>query len=244
MSELQAYINHILQDIVSKIPDTYLRYLSLLKAYVGWLGLAAIVAIAIFAYIWQGPATDPGRVQGLSIQAASLSATAASSPRDTSRQIYKIDVSGAVKQPGVKELQAGDRVEDAIKAAGGFTDQADANYIAISLNLAAKVQDGDKIFIPAQGQNADSATIGNSTSSITGSNKSVSSKSSTATVNGRVSINRSSAAQLDSLPGIGETYAQRIIAGRPYTSVNDLCSRSGIFRSAKTCDDIRNLVTL
>lgn len=241
---------NMLQAIKSSAAGYYLRYIAPLKPYTTWLSLAGIVLLVAAALVWQTMSSKPqGKVAGVSIQAvpvASSSASVASAVAvKTDSQILKVDISGAVNQPGVKELKQGDRVEDAVKAAGGFTDQADANYVAMSINLAAKLQDGDKIFIPVKGQSLDtSSSASSSTSSTSSTSTSVSKSTSTSVSGGKVSINHGTAAQLNSLPGIGDTYSQRIIAGRPYSSVDDLCSRSDIFRSKTTCDKIRSLVTL
>ncbi len=63
-----------------------------------------------------------------------------------------IDVSGAVKNPGVYTFVYGSRVSDAITAAGGFSDKADLDTIAIQINQASILSDGAKVYIPAQGK--------------------------------------------------------------------------------------------
>lgn len=64
----------------------------------------------------------------------------------------KLDISGAVNSPAVYSLPADSRVEDAIKAAGGFSSSANADYIAKNINLSQKLTDGQKIYIPFQGK--------------------------------------------------------------------------------------------
>jgi competence protein ComEA len=201
------------------------------KTYAAWLAVACVAIIITAIYLSQS-AAPASKVQGLSIMAPTSSASA------TPQSSIKVDVSGAVNQPGVKLLQSGDRVEDALRAANGISDQADTAYVAMTINLAAKVKDGDKIFIPKVGQNDDTAVKDIATSKSTAS-----STTKLSTTPGKVSINQASATQLDTLPGVGATYASRIIAGRPYSSVDDLCSRN-IFRSKSTCDKIKSLVTL
>src|SRR5262245_24329245 len=62
-----------------------------------------------------------------------------------------IDIEGAVARPGVYTLPIGSRVQDAIEAAGGFSSAADSDKIASSINRAAKLADGAKLFIPRIG---------------------------------------------------------------------------------------------
>jgi len=107
-----------------------------------------------------------------------------------------VQVSGAVQRPGVYELPAGSRVLDAVQAAAGFSE--DANQALI--NLAAYIQDGDKVFVPAlklpEGETADS------------------NRSSTIQVSDLVNINTATQAELETLPEIGPAIAQAIIAYR------------------------------
>jgi competence ComEA-like helix-hairpin-helix protein len=98
--------------------------------------LGGIGAVALFGYfgfrIWQG--RDPATVTVGSI--ATLGQAA--------RVEIRVQVAGAVAQPGVYKLSQGDRVEDAIKAAGGLTSEADG----ARLNLAQRVRDEQKLDVP------------------------------------------------------------------------------------------------
>ena len=62
------------------------------------------------------------------------------------------DVAGAVIKPGVYELKAGARINEALIAAGGLGEAADREWVEKNLNLAAKVTDGQKIYIPSEGE--------------------------------------------------------------------------------------------
>lgn len=118
-----------------------------------------------------------------------------------------VDVQGSVVKPGVYTLASDSRVKDALIAAGGLADNADREWVAKTLNLAQKVTDGIKIYIP----NKDSKSVVNS--SVLGT------KSTT------LNINNCSLSDLDSLPGIGATRAQAIVDGRPYTTIKELVSK-------------------
>ncbi|MCL4367547.1 helix-hairpin-helix domain-containing protein [Patescibacteria group bacterium] len=126
-----------------------------------------------------------------------------------------VDVSGAVKHPGVYQLTSGARVEDAIQKAGGLTTQADTNYVAKTLNLAQKVTDGLKIYIPNSGESSP-AVAGATVDS---------------TALGTININSASLDTLDSLPGVGPVTAQKIVDNRPYSQTEDLVTKKVVGKS-------------
>jgi len=143
-----------------------------------------------------------------------------------------VEVRGAVVTPGLYELPAGSRVQDAVDAAGGLDDGADLSTI----NLARRVRDGEVVLIAELPIRGDTAVATN-VAAGSGNNGSDSS--------GRVNINSATAAELESLPGIGKVTAQRIIAFReangPFHSVDDLVQIEGI--STRTVESLRDLVT-
>lgn len=141
-----------------------------------------------------------------------------------SQKIISIDVSGAVKNPGVYKLTDGARVEEAIAAAGGFSEIANEGYISKTLNMAQKISDGSKIYVPVAG---DPAPVGaGQGGSAAGSN-----------TEAKVNINTASQAELEALPGIGPVTASKIISDRPYQSIEDLLNKKvvskGIFEKIK-----------
>ncbi|MEN8234350.1 MAG: helix-hairpin-helix domain-containing protein [Actinomycetota bacterium] len=117
-----------------------------------------------------------------------------------------VHVSGAVRHPGLVTVPLHARIADAVAAAGGATPTADLG----GLNLAAEVRDGDQVVVPTPGE-----ARGSPTNSDHG-----------------VDLNRSSAAELEGLPGVGPVLAERIVAFReqngPYTAVEDLLDVGGI----------------
>jgi len=138
-----------------------------------------------------------------------------------------IDVEGAVLKPGIYSIPVESREEDAIKAAGGLSPRADRGVIARSMNMAAKVSDGMKLYLPFVGEQpvtsaGDQGVQGTSVSAI--------------------SINSASESQLDSLPGIGPVTAGKIITNRPYSSVGELLSKKSV--TSSVYDKIKDLVTL
>lgn len=127
-----------------------------------------------------------------------------------------VDVAGAVQTPGVVKLSEGDRIDDALSAAGGLSDDADVSQ----LNRASKVTDGMKVYVPRTGESVASAdTASSSADSASGSS-------------GLISINTGSQSDLETLPGIGPSTSQAIIDDRtengPFTSLEDLMRVSGI----------------
>ena len=135
-----------------------------------------------------------------------------------------VHVAGQVRKPGVYQVAPGTRVEEAITQAGGCTSQADTDAI----NLAAKVEDGEKIYVPSKQEAALSG-------SIPGGGKSGKSHPGPKPLpKGPIAINSATAAQLQQLPGIGPVYAQQIIQYRSqlpnqkFTSIEELMNVTGI----------------
>lgn len=133
-----------------------------------------------------------------------------------------VHVTGAVQHPGVYSLAADARVADALEAAGGPAEDADL----LPLNLAKRLHDEEQLIVRAIG-----ATDGLTASSADA---------------GKIDINSADARLLDTLPGIGEVYSQRIVDSReadgPFQAVDDLLTRELIPRS--TFDEIKDLVTV
>jgi competence protein ComEA len=132
-------------------------------------------------------------------------------------------VAGGVVNPGVYSLEKGAIVSDAIKRAGGFSQDVDMSMVEKSLNLAQRVTDGMKVYIPKKGDSDLSLvdTLENS---------------------GKININKASKEQLMSLNGIGEAYSKKIIEGRPYSSIDDLVKRRIIPQS--TYEKIKDQITI
>lgn len=126
---------------------------------------------------------------------------------DSSTRIV-VDVSGAVLKPGVHKLASDARIQEALIAAGGLADNADREYISKNINLALKISDGAKIYIPAKGE------------SITRS-----ASSGQASITGLININTASLSELDTLSGVGPVTAQKIIDSRPYVNIEDIVAK-------------------
>jgi len=127
-----------------------------------------------------------------------------------------VEVVGAVEKPGVYKLTKGVRIEDALISAGGISADADRLWMERSLNRAAKLIDGQKIYIPRK----DEQISGVSTSNLGGYQTISSSQGS-----GLVNVNAAGQKELESLWGIGPVTAQNIIEQRPYSSVEELLTK-------------------
>lgn len=130
-----------------------------------------------------------------------------------------IDIQGQIKTPGVYEISRGEIIFDIIERAGGYSEDADRVYIQDCINLSEKVKDEQKIFIPSIQEmfscssTSSNVPSNNSSSNVTGS---------------VVSINNGTLEELDTLPGIGPSTAQKIIDARPFGTVEDLMNVPGI----------------
>lgn len=144
-----------------------------------------------------------------------------SSAKSSSAAEAYVDVDGAVVRPGVYRLKDGARVSQAIDAAGGLTVEADVT----GLNRASKIADGQKIYVPTVGEQQAAAAVG-------GAESSAATTPGAGSSSGLVNINTASAAELQTLSGIGPSMAQSIIDDRskngPFASVDDLMRVSGI----------------
>ena len=128
-----------------------------------------------------------------------------------------VHITGAVNNPGIVRTKEGARIADIIELAGGELESADTSEI----NLAYKVQDGEKIYIPTKGENKENliyitTEAGNNPISKSDDNK-------------KVNINTASQEELDTLQGIGPSTATKIIEYR---------EKNGKF---KTIEDIKNV---
>lgn len=170
--------------------------------------LLGCAATSFIAELKQTPATSHPQLQRTGF-VQNQQETAKSSQGQAT---IKVHVSGAVMEPGVYTLPAAARAEKAIEAAGGMTEQADAARV----NLARKLKDGMQVYVPLQRQYRTKSAKGADSASGAGR---------------VINVNTASAAELESLPGIGPAMANRIIAQRsaqPFAKVEDLLRVRGI----------------
>ncbi len=146
-------------------------------------------------------------------------------PTATPTPELKVYVSGAVNREGVYSLKQGDRVEQALAAAGGAAESADLSPI----NLAQRLRDQDHIHVPKVGETIPLTTTPSPTSDSR-----------------RIDINTASAQLLDSLPGVGPTRASAIVRYREehgdYCSTEQVMQVEGIGQGIY--GQIRDLITV
>lgn len=146
-----------------------------------------------------------------------------------------IDIKGEVDNPGVYEMQCGDRVIDAVQIAGGFTDEATTDNV----NLSKKLKDESVIIIPSYLKDYENVTIKNDyeidiNDDIVQSEKNESDEKIESSSN-LININTASVVELMSLDGIGESKAKAIIEYRDingdFKNILDIKNVSGIGES-------------
>lgn len=151
---------------------------------------------------------------------------------DESQEKIYVQISGEIKYPGVYEMNNGDRVFQLVEKAGGLTENADLN----SINLSKKLIDGEKVIIFAKKSVQESTNQTQSGVTINSSQKK----------SNLININTASKEELESLPGIGPTLAQRIIDYREkngyFQSIEEIKNVSGI--GDKKFEAIKDLITV
>lgn len=144
-------------------------------------------------------------------------------------ELITVYVCGSVKTPSNITLSKDARIEDAVRLAGGATEKADLNAI----NMAQKLSDADMIYVPEKGETIESAEK-NTTGVVSSKTK------------GKLNINKATIVELDGLPGIGPSIANKIIEYRKskgeFKSIEELNNVSGI--GDKKYDDIKGLITI
>ncbi len=218
------------------------------RAWIDWFGYGRIVGSAIAMVIvcagafWLVRVPPPPTEASLPLASTTSSIhPSAAAPDGTAvpatgtvppgeLPVLVVHVAGAVVAPGVYELAAGSRTDDAIAAAGGPGPDANPN----ALNLAAPLTDGSRIYVPQVGEElpVPVATAGAPTGA----------GSLDAAI---VNVNAATAAELEALPGVGPATALAIVSERdgngPFLSVDDLDRVPGI--GPAKIEALRELVT-
>lgn len=187
----------------------------------------------------------------------SITATSSAVPSETAQ--ITIDVSGAIIKPSIYTVGTSTRIGQLIDLAGGYSKSADLKWISKNINLAQKLKDSDKIYIPtisdtykqllaersppptpqvAGVTTGDSGYVPSQSDSEPSSEIELNSNS----TDSKISINSSSESQLDTLPGIGPVTAQKIINNRPYSTIEDLLEKKAVGNS--TFEKIKDLIIL
>lgn len=193
------------------------------------------IAVILAGCIITGLISTNDKAKTLPVSSLPQSAQGAVASKAAQTKTVRVQVSGAVLEPGIYDVPASCRVEEAIAAAGGLTENADSERV----NLVRKVRDGMQIRVPVQKAARTNRTQRKNAQAKTGLGASTTKKSSSTRAGAEknnsvvqsVRINSASASELQQLPGIGPALAQRIVETRNsgcFTSVDDLMRVPGI----------------
>ncbi|MCL1808503.1 MAG: helix-hairpin-helix domain-containing protein [Clostridiales bacterium] len=218
--------------------------ISTIKAYIlenksksmkaGAVVFVLVVALTIFL------TGNSGKTNDITVVEASTAGPAAEEEvavlaEEEKEAFIVVDIEGAVKAPGIVRLPEGSRVNDAVVEAGGLAAGADT----MEVNLAARLSDGDKVYIPkeAEQQSDSPAAVGIVTSEVSGQQPGIASGS-------MININTANSEQLQALNGVGPATAQKIIDYREssggFKKAEDLMNVSGI--GSKTFEKIKDKI--
>lgn len=171
-------------------------------------------------------------------------------PKDPpkNQELFIVEAAGAVVKPGVYTMSPDERVHDLIQKAGGFTGDA-AKAVQEELNLAAHLEDTGKIFIPTEYQYQVGTRLFYTSQHshgivFTGEVQEISEDTFQEDVSPAlavIDINTATQSELDTLPGIGQKTAEKIIGGRPFSSLDDMVAEKVVNRSV--ADTLQDLVT-
>jgi competence protein ComEA len=200
---------------------------------IAYLAAAAVLVVIAARFIGRDNGSAP--VPQISMAAPASANPEGARPREPApaKQVIWVDVAGAVARPGLYSLPDGARVAAALEKAGGVRAKADR----AAVNLAAKLTDGQQVFVPSRG----SVAVGAGASGVAGAGAAGSAGGASGGTAGasaaggsgaRISLSSATQAQLEQLDGIGPALAQRIIEYREqhggFKSVDQLQEVSGI----------------
>lgn len=201
------------------------QYAPILKKY--WLPIALfLLALIFFIYGLISFFGLASKQQDITFQKTDSTSTSVKTEAINQSSIL-VDVEGSVVTPGVYKLTQNSIIQDALVSSGGLSSNADRDFVSKNINLAAKLYDGAKIYIPKVGevsvQNSQSSDSGGSTQSL-------------------INVNTASSDSLDSLPGVGPATVAKIVSGRPYTKPQDLLDKKVV--SSKVFDQIKDKISV
>lgn len=183
--------------------------------------LVGLLSWILISWLTRSTDTTETLTEVVPLEAASLSPQP-ENLEDQAPDVLIVHVAGAVNDPQVVELEPGDRVIDAVEAAGGITEEAAPQGI----NLAAAAEDGTLIFVPTAdeletGELPSAAVDAPGASHLAGTPEQAA-----------INLNTADAAELQQLPGVGPAIADRIIAYREangsFGALEELAAVSGI----------------
>lgn len=143
-----------------------------------------------------------------------------------------VDISGSVMKPNTYELTEGTRLFELIEAAGGLSPEVDKGFVSRNYNFSVILHDQQKIHIPSvfevrDGFFTENKKIVRLPSQATSIDM-IADSTTSANETGKISINNAPTSLLETLEGVGEVTAKRIVSNRPYESLEDLVSKDVI----------------
>lgn len=205
-------------DFSGKFATTLKQYM--LPILLGGVGIVLLLYGLIQSVVPKQEKSD------ISFEAATDTAAAADKPKIDE---ITVDIEGAVLKPGVYKLPKDARVHDALIKAGGMSGKADRVQVAKALNLASKIIDGGKIYIPFEGDSVNISQTGSPLRQGSEGQAGQSVMGDTAT--NLININSASSTELDTLPGVGPATSEKIINNRPYERIEDLITKKAVGQS-------------
>ncbi|KAA9242614.1 MULTISPECIES: helix-hairpin-helix domain-containing protein [Aerococcus] len=247
---MQAWWEDLKNSSFAEIIENYGKLLA--GTFVALVLLAAGVIYLVFNRVIAPASQDPvaatALVESVDLEDNSQSETLEVGQENTGEvenvedqgdDLIYVDVKGAVKSPGLYQVQAGDRVLDAIDLAGGLNDQADSKRI----NLSQRLQDQMVVYVPALDEEVGAEDLMAITPVLSGDGPTAgSSQGDSQTIN----INTADASQLQEISGIGEKKAADIIQYREnkgsFQTIEEITEVSGI--GDKTFEKIKEQITV
>lgn len=187
--------------------------------------IAIAVLIGIISFIYNKNQTKDDTILENDILITNTSTNNNLVENESAKDLVVVHITGSVTNPGIVKLSEGSRIEDAIQAAGGLTENADISKV----NLAYVLDDGIKIKIPSITDDdiGDEDIINEESGENIIENDTTSSKN-----NKSININKATETELETLPGIGASLASRIVEYRKqngnFSSIEDIKNVSGI----------------
>ena len=242
----------IYETLVDKVNNLFVK-----KPLVSTVAISVVVSLAVL-FISMDYRKGEAKVE---ISQDNLVATVA----ELGSIEIKVDLSGAVKKPGVYTVDAQARLIDLLVLGGGFVSDVSSLWVSKNLNLSQSLADGEKIYIPFEwdidGVGEGEADLKPLSLGIVKDTKqedlvagalkimgvsnvpveSSSSAVSSISTQNKINANTAPTSDLDLLPGIGPAYAGRIVENRPYASFEEFKTKSGL--SANLADSLKDLLS-
>ncbi len=209
------------------------------RSFIKIINIVLIIALLAFGFYLVSKNSNLNQNQKPDLKSNVASSDETNAFSDVAKTVI-VDIGGAVRNPGVYEMQENARVIDVIEKAGGLTESVDAKYFDKNINKAQKISDGMKIYIPTV-EDLMAAVSPNTNSSQGGTPQDSGGVLGVYTQSGLININTASRKELIDLPGVGEVTADKIISSRPYNSIDELLTKKVVTKSQ--FDKIKDKIT-